>query len=203
MIEPSYTTLKKSQHWNLYSVKGLPDKQVIYDELIDKAKQGNITLAGKTVPVPRLSLTISDKDEQGNLPKGVGYNLNSIPNAKWSDCPTVNSIREHLEKKTGTKFDYCAVNIYRNGDDYIGWHSDKEATKEAKPVSSKVFSYSFGATRKFRLKFPGETGHLFSINLSNNMMLLMKEGCQQIYQHGIPKEKTVNDWRINLTFRYD
>jgi alkylated DNA repair dioxygenase AlkB len=41
----------------------------------------------------------------------------------------------------GVEFDYCLVNLYRNGQDYINFHADNE-TKDT------IASITLGATRR-------------------------------------------------------
>ena len=42
----------------------------------------------------------------------------------------------------GVEFDYCLVNLYRDGNDYINFHADNEA-------KDIIASISLGATRKY------------------------------------------------------
>lgn len=42
----------------------------------------------------------------------------------------------------GVQFDYCLVNLYRDGNDHINFHADNEA-------KDIVASLSVGATRKY------------------------------------------------------
>ena len=41
----------------------------------------------------------------------------------------------------GVEFDYCLVNLYRDGNDYINFHADNEA-------KDVIASISLGATRR-------------------------------------------------------
>ncbi len=107
-------------------------------------------------------------------------------------------IKNLLENDFNCKFNYCLSHLYRNGDDKIDRHSDKEA------LNNPIASLSFGATRKFRFQRKGVTsGWEKEFELNGGDLLIMKVGCQQIYEHWIPVEKKVKEPRINLTFRFN
>jgi alkylated DNA repair dioxygenase AlkB len=106
-------------------------------------------------------------------------------------------IKSQLEEISQAKFNSCLLNLYHDGDDGMGWHSDDE--KELDPISP-ITSLSLGATRKFafRHKKDKETISLF---LESGSALIMHPPTQEYWQHALLKTKTVSDARINLTFR--
>ena len=105
-------------------------------------------------------------------------------------------VKEQLEKKLGTHFDYFLCHIYTTGEDYIPWHNDRES------MDGDIASVSFGATRKFRLRKVEETtGYEKEYKMKNGDMIHMLEGCQRAYKHCVPVEKKIKEPRINLTFR--
>ncbi len=65
-----------------------------------------------------------------------------------------------------------------------------------------VATVSLGATRRFvlkpRRKPPGPT---MPIDLGAGNLLIMGGRCQEHYVHGIPRQLTVHQERISLTFR--
>ncbi len=92
----------------------------------------------------------------------------------------------------------CLINYYRNGNDYIGWHSDDE---QKSYITNPIYSVSLGDERIFQLR-KKETGAIVEIKLSNGSLLVMYgEELQLKYQHRVPKSKS-DRARINLTFRY-
>lgn len=120
----------------------------------------------------------------------------TIPSFDWEDSKVVMSIKEKAEDLFNQKFDYCLVHIYRDGNDSIGWHNDKEA------LDTGILSISLGATRKFRLKPMGQRkGWEAEYSLKNGDAVYMKSGCQRRKVHTVPVEKRVKEPRINLTFR--
>eukprot|EP00483_Globobulimina_turgida_P013089 UN13113 len=58
-------------------------------------------------------------------------------------------IKNSIEQLVKCKFDYVLINYYRDGDDYIGWHSDREARPKCTNV---IGSVSLGGPRKFVLR---------------------------------------------------
>jgi alkylated DNA repair dioxygenase AlkB len=95
------------------------------------------------------------------------------------------------------KLGYNAVlcNLYRDGDDSVGLHADAEP--EMGPV---IASVSLGAERLFRLKGRGGTV-AFSQRLPHGSLLIMAGKTQKNFKHEVPKEPSVTQPRINLTFR--
>ena len=58
-------------------------------------------------------------------------------------------IKNNVELITSTKFNSVLGNLYRNGSDSMGLHSDDEKELGSDPV---IVSVSFGAERKFKIK---------------------------------------------------
>ena len=106
-------------------------------------------------------------------------------------------IKKITEEKTGERYNSCLLNLYHNGDEGMGWHSDAE--KELKK-NGAIASLSFGAERKFlfRHKQDKET---ISVFLENGSLLLMYGTTQTHWVHRMPPTKKVTSPRINLTFR--
>ena len=106
-------------------------------------------------------------------------------------------IKKTTEQKTGEQYNSCLLNLYHNGDEGMGWHSDAE--KELKKDGA-IASLSFGAERKFlfRHKKDKET---ISVFLQNGSLLLMHGITQTHWLHRMPPTKKVTTPRINLTFR--
>lgn len=92
---------------------------------------------------------------------------------------------------------YNAVlsNLYRNGNDSVGLHSDAEP--EMGPV---IASVSLGTERLFRLKRQ-DGGVAFAERLPHGSLLIMAGATQKNFRHEVPKEPDVTEPRINLTFR--
>ena len=93
---------------------------------------------------------------------------------------------------------YNAVlcNLYRNGNDSVGWHADAEPE-----MGLVIASVSLGAERLFRLK--GQNGAVaLAERLPHGSLLIMAGQTQRKFKHEVPKEPDVAQPRINLTFRH-
>jgi alkylated DNA repair dioxygenase AlkB len=95
------------------------------------------------------------------------------------------------------KLPYNAVlcNLYRNGNDSVGWHADAEP--EMGPV---IASVSLGAQRLFRFKALNGAV-VFAERLPHGSLFIMAGETQKNLKHEVPKEPRVIQPRINLTFR--
>ena len=123
----------------------------------------------------------------------VGY---GIPEYTWDKSPIVDRIKLHIEQYGNINFDYCLAHIYKDGNSAIAWHNDKEALCE------EIYSVSLGQPRKFRLRpLEATSGWEVEFKLGNGDLFHMHRGCQLKYKHCVPKETTVTNPRISLTFR--
>lgn len=121
-----------------------------------------------------------------------GLTLQSVKYPK-----TVNLVKEKLENELNIKLPICLVNYYRNGNDYISFHSDDETDLGKNPI---IISLSIGAERKFL--FQNKINKkIKELILKNGSMLLMAGQTQRYWKHSLPKDKNCKDLRINLTFR--
>ena len=107
------------------------------------------------------------------------------------------AIKEETEKATGETFNSCLLNLYHNGDEGMGWHSDAE--KELKKDGA-IASLSFGAERKFLFRHK-QTKETVEVFLEHGSLLLMQGTTQTHWIHRMPPTKKVITPRINLTFR--
>lgn len=126
---------------------------------------------------------------------GVSYNPEC-----WDASPSLKACRARVEEFIDVNCNAVVCNLYRNGQDSIGWHSDNERELGWNPV---IVSLSFGATRRFSFRRAGVNGTVDRHNflLPDNSMLVMLGPTQANWQHCVPKESKVTEPRINLTFR--
>jgi alkylated DNA repair dioxygenase AlkB len=111
--------------------------------------------------------------------------------------PTVARLRAALEATLGASLPGCLANLYRDGDDAMGWHADDEPELGAEPL---VASLSFGAARRFLLK-PREGGSSIRLELGPGDLLVMAGTSQVTHVHALPRMRRVAAPRINLTYR--
>lgn len=153
-----------------------------------------IKLFGKEVLQPRLTSWHGDPAARYTY---SGLTLDPQP---WT--PALQQLRQHVEAVAQTPFNSVLLNLYRNGQDSMGWHADNEPELGPTPI---IASVSLGATRRFRLRprDPQRISHApVSLELPGGSLLLMRGTTQQHWLHAIPKTARPTAPRLNLTFRW-
>lgn len=153
-------------------------------------RQNKIKVFGKEYDEPRLTQLY------GNEGINYGYSGIDFEALPWS--PTLKSIKKDVEKATGTTFNICLVNLYRDGKDSNGWHADNEAELGKNPV---IASLSLGQERFFHLRHNQNEEWRFKFPLHHGSLLIMAGQTQHTYKHQIAKTAREIEPRINLTFR--
>lgn len=152
-------------------------------------KQEEMKMYGKILKFPRLTAWYGDNDKPYTF---SGITLTPNP---WTE--ELLSIKKKIEPECNVSFNSVLLNLYRDGNDSISWHTDAEKELGKNPT---IASVNFGATRTFQLKHK-ETKEKVSINLEHGSLLVMMGELQHYWKHQIPKTKKKIDKRINLTFR--
>lgn len=150
-------------------------------------RQDTARIVGREVQLPRLTAWYGD----------AGYRYSGIDNppAPWS--PVLQELKATAEELAGTRFNSVLANLYRDGRDSMGWHSDDERALGREPV---IASLSFGAVRRFRLKHKREPMSL-ALDLQPGSCLVMAGTLQHQWRHALPKTSRPVGPRVNLTFR--
>ncbi|MBR8827880.1 MAG: alpha-ketoglutarate-dependent dioxygenase AlkB [Gomphosphaeria aponina SAG 52.96 = DSM 107014] len=143
---------------------------------------------GKDVLQPRLTAYYGDKPYR--------YSGIAMQPASWT--PTLLEIKSVIEPLAGVNFNAVLINLYRDGNDRIGWHSDDEKDLAHGCV---IGSVSFGATRRFLFRRRDNHHRKIELLLHNGDFLMMAGTTQQFWQHQVPKTAKKIGPRINLTFR--
>lgn len=149
-----------------------------------------IRLFGREHASPRLSCWIGDS--------GTGYRYSGSYFEPRPWPPELTGLRERLCAELGTGFNSVLANLYRDGSDCMGWHSDDETELGPAPV---IASLSLGATRRFVLKHRREPQRKLEIALPHGSLLVMSGATQRNYRHALPRTAKPVGERINLTFR--
>jgi len=152
--------------------------------------QDEIYIAGRRRQIPRLQAWYGDTKAHYSY---SGLSMKPLP---WT--PVLLEIKQAAEALTGATFNSVLLNLYRNGQDSMGWHSDDEPELGPEPV---IASVSFGATRDFALRHKHQKTHKMKLSLPSGSLLLMSGRLQQCWQHRVPKTCLPVGERINLTFR--
>ena len=188
------------------SSPALKDAELIYiehyfepaiaDDLLAKLNHeihfqaGEIKLFGRTTPIPRLQAWHGDP----HLPYTYSnVTLNSLP---WTD--TLQVIKKQLEHDIQQSFNGVLCNLYRSGQDSMGWHSDNEPELGDQPL---IASMSLGGERRFQMQHKKDKLLKWSQTLGHGSLLIMAGDTQHFWRHQLPKTRTEQLPRINLTFR--
>ncbi|TAL85107.1 MAG: alpha-ketoglutarate-dependent dioxygenase AlkB [Rhodanobacter sp.] len=156
-----------------------------------------IRLFGRELPVPRLSCWIGDPGT------GYTYSRTRFEPRPWPAL--LAALRPRIEAACEARFNSVLANLYRDGRDSMGWHSDDEPELGAQPV---IASLSLGADRYFRLRrrlprgvraTPTDT---LRLRLPHGSLLRMAGATQRGYRHDVPKTREAIPARLNLTFRW-
>lgn len=111
--------------------------------------------------------------------------------------PELLQLKKIVEGISKSSFNSCLLNLYHNGDEGMGWHSDDERSLGKNSI---IASFSLGAERKFSFRHK-QTKQAVSVVLENASLLIMKDITQSNWQHSLPRSKKIIAPRINLTFR--
>ncbi|SDQ89170.1 alpha-ketoglutarate-dependent dioxygenase AlkB [Pseudoxanthomonas sp. CF125] len=149
-----------------------------------------IRLFGREVDSPRLSSWIGNEDA------AYTYSGTRFQPRPWP--PALTDILRRLAQELDCRFNSVLANRYRDGRDYMGWHSDNEPALGPHPV---IASLSLGATRRFVLKHRHEASRKLELPLAHGSLLVMRGDTQTNYKHSLPRTAKPMGERINLTFR--
>lgn len=148
-----------------------------------------VRMFGRALDAPRLSCWIGDPEAR------YRYSGTTHAPGPWPD--TLDAVRARLAREAGVAFNSVLANLYRDGRDCMGWHSDDEPELGSCPV---IASLSLGATRRFVLKHRREPARRV-FELPNGSLLMMRGDTQRDWRHALPRTARAVGSRINLTFR--
>jgi len=149
-------------------------------------QQNRITVYGKTYDEPRLTAWF-----------GPAYRYSSIDWPAAQIPVELQALNDHLTRLLGCRvFDAVLCNLYRDGQDAMGWHRDNEP--EIDPTV--IASVSFGVSRDFKVRHRA-TKEGWAVSLGHGDLLAM-EHLQNDFDHALPRRARVDSPRLNLTFRH-
>ena len=169
------------------------EAEQLYNQLLVSIdwRQDQISVYGKQHPIPRLQAFIADE--------GITYTYSALTLYGSGFPDYIETLKNRISSITNTKFNALLANLYRDGKDHMGWHSDDERELGAAPV---IASLSLGAERTFQLRHRRSPKQRIDIELASGSLLIMGPELQHQWQHALPKRLRVSQPRINLTFRY-
>jgi alkylated DNA repair dioxygenase AlkB len=152
-------------------------------------RSDQLIMFGKVVTMRRKVVWVGDPN--------CTYTYSGVLKQPQAWTPELLFIKTKLEQLAESEFNSCLLNLYHDGNDGMGWHSDDEKELDAK---SPIASLSLGATRKFAFRHRKDKTTI-PLFLENGSALIMQAPTQQYWQHSLLKTKTSTTPRINLTFR--
>lgn len=154
-------------------------------------QESEVLVWGKWHKQPRLVAWYGDK---GASYAYSGNKMNPLP---WTEV--LSQLRSRVERECNARFNSVLLNLYRDENDRMGWHSDNEPELGAKPT---IASVSLGTTRDLLFKHRSDkTLKTHCVPLSHGSLLVMSGDTQRNWLHAINKESKPMGKRINLTFR--
>lgn len=153
-------------------------------------KQESVLMYGKKIPMPRLTAWIGDP--------GRTYRYSGVTYTPLDWTKTTGTIRDMIQSRTGERFNTVLANLYRDGQDSMGFHADNEPELGENPV---IASVSLGGVRSFQLRHNKKKDQRVDMKLESGSLLVMGGAMQHHWRHGVPKTTREVEPRINLTFR--
>jgi alkylated DNA repair dioxygenase AlkB len=153
--------------------------------------QHRVRVFGREYPCPRLSAWYGDASA---IYRYSGQTLEPIA---WT--PELLLLRDRVAEHCRCELNSVLLNLYRDGSDGMGWHSDDEPELGPDPL---IASLSIGETRKFRMRHRNRRDlSAQAWWLPPGSLFVMRGKTQRYWQHELPKTKRRVRPRINLTFR--
>jgi len=127
--------------------------------------------------------------DEPRLSTGVGLRDARAPSV-------LQSMADALSCRYRTRLDSCFCNYYRDGNDSVAWHADREGRTLHHPIVAIV---SLGGPRVFALR-PMGGGHAMRVTLHSGDLLTMGGAMQHRWEHAVPKMRHAAP-RLSVTFR--
>jgi alkylated DNA repair dioxygenase AlkB len=185
-IDPEFTATHRTwldeESWVDHIPAWLHGADLVLAELVAKLpwQQREVVMYGRPLPEPRLT---------------AWWNIN---HEQPEPLPVLAQARAVLSRQYHRPFDSIGFNLYRNGNDSVAWHADRERFHLENPV---VVIVSTGAARALQLR-PKGGGPSRSWQLGPGDLLVMGGACQHQWEHCVPKSAQVHGPRLSIMFRH-
>lgn len=180
------------------SQAAIPVDEEEYQELISlcPTTRNKIKLFGEVHDVPRFEAVFGTEDY---MYSGIKMIANPEVPALVQKC--IDYAKENYAPES--QWNVALVNWYRDGTQSIGKHGDKETTLRP---GAPILSFSFGASRTFRVKANKEVKDKVLIQkkdfeTEHGLILVMGGDMQKEFTHEVPKDPKCKEMRINITVR--
>lgn len=104
-----------------------------------------------------------------------------------------------LSQRYAVRFDSIWVNLYRDGQDSVAWHGDRNAKVLTNPL---VVTVSLGARRRFLLRAKGTSSATHRLDPGAGDLVVMGGACQHAWEHTVPKTARGVGPRMSVTIRH-
>ena len=193
-LNESTTAIELGQGARLWLIHGVlgEDAQPLFHTLCNHLPwdRPRVRVFGREHPVPRLTCWVADS--------GVRYRYSGLTHQGKGWPPALDTLRREVTALSGRRPNGALANLYRDGDDSMGWHRDNEPELGAHPW---VLSYNLGAARDFAFRPYGSGRQSRVIALEHDSLLVMSPEVQTHFEHALPRRRRVREPRLNLTFR--
>jgi len=105
-------------------------------------------------------------------------------------------MKADVENQTGFTFNSVLLNLYRDENDHVSWHSDRGTFEDTKIIAS----ISLGEERSFQLKHKTKKLKTIALGLKPGSLIVMNN-IQRDWYHRVAKTTQKKGPRIYLTFR--
>lgn len=179
----------------IYYSLSSPSAPMVYERPI-------IKIFGYEGPTPRDQFACGNSEISAH-----NYTGTSVPMHDWhnSNNPTIDGIRcigelisqdpVLMQLSHNCVPNSCLVNYYRDGNDYVGFHADKEL----KDPMQTVFTITLGQARPFQLKHKTSKRTITTVPNPGDLVI-MTGNTQKLWKHSIPKRANTGG-RVSLTYR--
>lgn len=148
---------------------------------------------GKDYTVPRLISFVGDLAVKFHTYSGRSHIVRP-----W-DAESL-ALRERIRNESQVEFDAALINYYRSGQDYIAYHSDKEALGQYNSVIGVSLGPISGEGRDFYFRNKANPKQIVKTKVSPGDCMVMCGNIQREWEHSVPKRAHADE-RISLTFR--
>lgn len=190
LADPQKNLLPYDGEVNYYGTV-LQNPQSYYERLMEEvAWQNDQTLIfGRLITTKRMVAWYGDE--------ALEYTYSGTKKVASPWNTTLLELKRIVEHLTHETFNSCLLNLYHDGNEGMGWHSDAEKNLKE---NGTIASLSLGAERKFSFRHK-QSKERIDLTLENGSLLLMRGTTQKYWLHQLPKSKKITRGRINLTFR--
>jgi alkylated DNA repair dioxygenase AlkB len=184
-LDVSYDGLRRitldERSWVDYCPGWLSGSDTVFDSLAGEARwqQRTVTMWDKQVLEPRLTA-------------GWSTDAAHVP-------PLLAQMCRLLSARYAVGFDSVWVNLYRDGQDSVAWHGDRNRLVMDRPMVATV---SLGARRRFLLRRRGSSRIEHELRPGAGDLVVMGGECQQEWEHTVPKTARVVGARMAVTIRH-